>query len=685
MAEEIVKLIKIETSDGERSVKSLKKEMADLRDALLNVEKGGEEWQKIVQQLVKDEKDYNDVTKATKTTIDAAADSIVGMEKEYKSLYNAYRLLTEAERNTPFGKDMAEQLTTLSNKLNEAKKNVGNFKDNIGRYSESMVSALSSVSGVVSGGMVNAFNGLNASMKLVSANPIMAMLTLLISLANKVSGAIKGSEETQMRWNEAMAAFKPITEGVVKIIDSLTQSIVKTVEWVAKLISKISALSKSARDLAKDQNDLTLKTREYNEANAEANIRIQQLRDEAASTTDVTERMKLLTEAKELQRGIDERNLELAKQRLANLEEEAKRLPNDTAANEALSKAKIDVANAEAAVSKNAREYSKQITGLTEKEDKLNASLVKTKTILEQIEEDLLKEIDKMDFSTNVTIKEDTPTNSDGKASAAMKYRLDLLKEVYENEKKMLEYSVEDQRTINEQKKILDQKYYDDRKKYMEEALKAETDPTKVLEIQRSINALKLEEEQKAAKERIDIIKNEEKSKIQLVKSINSVMGSLSNSYEEYIKAQVESGKLSEAEGERQFNFVKALNYAQVLMNGIAAGWAAFKGITESTGGWGTIAAASEMAAVVASSIASATQISRTTLGGTSVNNSAPIIPAAATPVINETRTPYQITRNLTTAEEEERLNQPIHAYVIDHEIADGLDKYNARKTESSF
>ena len=111
---EIVKTVRIETGNGERSVKSLKKEISDLRDALLNVENGSEEWINISKELTKAQEDLNNVLKAGKQAVDADATSIAGMEARYKSLYQTYRLLTAEQRKSAEGMSMQKELAELS-------------------------------------------------------------------------------------------------------------------------------------------------------------------------------------------------------------------------------------------------------------------------------------------------------------------------------------------------------------------------------------------------------------------------------------------------------------------------------------------------------------------------------------------------------------------------------------------
>lgn len=69
----------------------------------------------------------------------AAAGSVDEMKAQYDRLFQVYRGLTEADRNSDFGVGLGKDLEVLSNKINDIQKSVGNFSSNVGRYSESLV------------------------------------------------------------------------------------------------------------------------------------------------------------------------------------------------------------------------------------------------------------------------------------------------------------------------------------------------------------------------------------------------------------------------------------------------------------------------------------------------------------------------------------------------------------------
>ena len=373
---EIVKTVRIETGNGERSVKSLKKEISDLRDALLNVEKGSEEWINISRELTEAQEDLNNVLKAGKQTIDADSTSIAGMEARYKSLYQTFRLLSAEQRKSAEGISMQKELSQLSENLNKTKKDAGNFKDNIGHYADDMMDAFGKL-GISVGSLQGPFkmasmgaSGFKKVLDTLKAHPFIAIAAVLIGLFKKINDAIKGNEELQMRMNKVMAAFKPIGDAVAIALDKIAAVAVKVAEGIAKVVTWVTNLTKSSRelsqaelDLADKENTLIQNRREFENLNSEDEARVAALREQAATTEDILEKEKLLNEAKKVQEQINERNLKLAQDELDIIKQKNALTPSSTADLDAEAKAQQKVNQVRADGTNKVRNLDKAIQG----------------------------------------------------------------------------------------------------------------------------------------------------------------------------------------------------------------------------------------------------------------------------------------------------------------------------------
>lgn len=350
------------------STKELKNEINALRDSLINVDSSSEEWQSTAEKLTAAQERLTSITQAGKTSMDAAEDSIVGLEKQYKALYNTYKLLSEEQRNSDFGKQMATSLEGLSSKLNDTKKDVGNFKDNIGRYTSSAMEAFNTL-GISVGGLQKPMqlatvgaNGLGAAFKSLIANPVGAIIMAVVvafqamkSVVDNVRDAINNNEESQQALSVAMSAFQPVLDKISNMWDYLGQVVVKVIGWFGDAFRKAREIratitdflnitdgarqrveeeNKLYKDLAETQNRITKEKREQSVINEEERAYVEQLKAEAKETTNAKERLEKLTKAKEIHQKVADREISLAKEELRLMEERAKLTANSAEDND---------------------------------------------------------------------------------------------------------------------------------------------------------------------------------------------------------------------------------------------------------------------------------------------------------------------------------------------------------------
>ena len=92
------------------SVKSLKQAIRELQDSLVGLDTESKEYQDTAAKLTAAQDALKDTTRAGVEANMAAKDSIVGMQKEYNKLYDAYKKLSDEQRNSDFGKNKAESM-----------------------------------------------------------------------------------------------------------------------------------------------------------------------------------------------------------------------------------------------------------------------------------------------------------------------------------------------------------------------------------------------------------------------------------------------------------------------------------------------------------------------------------------------------------------------------------------------
>lgn len=126
------------TADGD-TYKKLREEQLKLRG----------EANELRKTLRQQQKDFRDAK--------FPPDSLIGLRRQYRLLS---REIDQISTSDPKFKEKAREAAQLSNRINELSKSTGNFRNNIGRYEESIVSAIGSTGDLISGNLTGLVSGL---------------------------------------------------------------------------------------------------------------------------------------------------------------------------------------------------------------------------------------------------------------------------------------------------------------------------------------------------------------------------------------------------------------------------------------------------------------------------------------------------------------------------------------------
>lgn len=134
MAASIVKkAIVIDAGDSVRTVKSLKQEISNLRDQLLNLDKDTQEYEDTQKQLQQDVEDLNEVMSAHKDQSKALEGSYNDLQNQLKELKAAWRETTDEVERT----DLSVKIREISDELKQMDASIGDFHRNVGNYASS--------------------------------------------------------------------------------------------------------------------------------------------------------------------------------------------------------------------------------------------------------------------------------------------------------------------------------------------------------------------------------------------------------------------------------------------------------------------------------------------------------------------------------------------------------------------
>ena len=215
MADEVVKVIKIEAQGSETTVKQLRQEIANLRDALLNTEKGSDQYKQTVEKLTNTQNKLSEVMKAGKEVF-------VGSKQELKALKQQMDQLQQgtAEYNAAF-----QRAAEITHTLQERQELLRYSAADVGTQLQNMVSIGSSLAA--------GFNSINAVMALTG---------------NKSEEL----QETMMKLQAGIALVQGLQglEGMTKrvsgLVNGLTEMIFKTTETTTAVAAETTAVQANA-------------------------------------------------------------------------------------------------------------------------------------------------------------------------------------------------------------------------------------------------------------------------------------------------------------------------------------------------------------------------------------------------------------------------------------------------------
>ena len=131
----IQRIIEIHAERSTDTVKDLKTEINDLKDALLNVKEGTEDYDKGLKLLREDQQRLNEVNALTKKSVDALPGSYYALNAELVQTRKNYKELTPAEReNAEVGGVMLKRIQELDAQLKALDADMGQYQRNVGNY-----------------------------------------------------------------------------------------------------------------------------------------------------------------------------------------------------------------------------------------------------------------------------------------------------------------------------------------------------------------------------------------------------------------------------------------------------------------------------------------------------------------------------------------------------------------------
>lgn len=287
------------------------------------------ETQKAILDNTEANKKNNAEIKSTKTLLDNEATSVNALRAQLAQNTTELNKMSEAQRTTSKeGQDLTEQTKALSDKLKEMEKAVGDNRRNVGNYAESVkdgilqTQGLTGGTGALVGQMKSGIAGVQAFNAALKANPIIFVVSLVLSLIAIIEKMMKRNSELATSLNAAFAPFKVIFGRLLDWITGLFEGVAFLLENLAKgvtrLLDKLGLISEETKRAAAEGARLAAQTQKIYQAETAALVPMARMRREmeelktlaADQNKSAAERTKLLGQAREKLHAI--RDMELS-------------------------------------------------------------------------------------------------------------------------------------------------------------------------------------------------------------------------------------------------------------------------------------------------------------------------------------------------------------------------------------
>lgn len=206
--------------------------------------------------------DNNSAIKVNTTLLKSQEGSVDALRAQLAKNTKELNAMSAATRNnSEEGQKLVTETKEISDRLKEMEKAVGDNRRNVGNYAESIQEAMSSTQGLsgataamatsLSGG-VNILKVFNATLK---ANPILAIVSVILVLISTVEKLMKRNSEMAANLKAAFAPFEVIFSRILDGVTELLGGVAKAFEWITeKVVNLLSSIGLITEETTKAAN-----------------------------------------------------------------------------------------------------------------------------------------------------------------------------------------------------------------------------------------------------------------------------------------------------------------------------------------------------------------------------------------------------------------------------------------------
>lgn len=651
-------ILNAETGQAVKNVRELQDVIKGYKQALQDENATVEENKATAHELATAQAALRDVMNASSEASVKAAKNVDLQTASYNTLVHAMADLTKEWRSTTDAverADLSKHINDINDKLKELDASRGNFSRNVGDYTNSIKAAFegANLSGTTLGKTIKT---IDTSSKLMSSNPLFGILTLVLPVITKIVEKVKDTDTAMNAANKAMSALEPIGNAVAKVVETLAGWVAKVVDGFAKMASESSGtFGKIVAGAAGVGNSL-----------------LQYL---LIPIRSIVEAFKGLGN--------------IVKDVFTGKWSDVKKHASETAQGigEAFKKG-FDIRGNFAAGRAAGMDFINGLSDIKVKDKAAEAGSDIGKALADSFEKEFDRMLSDLDREMDAAIKEalDSEKEANEQAQRLVDIRLDGLEKATDYRLRLNEITAEDDKTRAEQEYEILRTSNARRlallRQYAKEALdRSDMDAylaldqeASDLEVEMELNAL--EEKKRIREQDLKDAQEKAKARVALMQSaasaVSGIIGSLADIYESDTNA-------SEAELKR----VKNLRIAGATIDMLSGVVTAISQAQQLGPITGPIMAAVNSAAVIAAGVANIAKIKQQSTSSTSSSSSAATSAVVSAPSVE---TQVQTYRNLTSASEEDRLNQMasdqrVVLVMSDLEVAQGQRRVQTAET----
>lgn len=315
----------------QNALKDEKKQMDEAGKAFKSGSLSQDEYKKAVSEAVKAQVDLtkrladtnksiadnNSAIKVNTTLLKSQEDSVDALRALLAKNTKELNAMSAATRNnTDEGKALVTETKEISDRLKEMEKAVGDNRRNVGNYAESVQEALSNTKGLsgATGSLVSSLNigtqGFKAFNEIIKANPLLAVISLVLLLASTIEKLVKRNSEAAEALKAAFAPFEVIFSRILDGVTDMLTGVAGAFTWVSDkvvaLLSSIGLVTEETTKAAKAAKGLSQQELAIYEAETDNLVTVSAMRRELqAQKTIVGDQLKSVSERNAAaQRGI---------------------------------------------------------------------------------------------------------------------------------------------------------------------------------------------------------------------------------------------------------------------------------------------------------------------------------------------------------------------------------------------